>query len=149
MRAAFYKGTHPGLPGVYNRAVRAWCAGPYSHCELVFGDGWSASASWMDGGVRFKRIDFDQANWDFVELPDYLEDSARAWFEANENKPYDLLGNFGFLWRPIRGNAGAYFCDEAVLAALGVAEPWRFDPCAAYQVATCIQRLHTEIANEH
>jgi len=32
----------------------------------------------MDGGVRFKRIDYDPDHWDFIELPDHLEPAARA-----------------------------------------------------------------------
>ncbi len=80
MQAAFYKATRPGLQGIYSRAVRWIDRGPYSHAELVFSDGLSASASWMDGGVRFKRIDYDPERWDFVTLPDSLEPQARAWF---------------------------------------------------------------------
>lgn len=43
MRAAFYRGTRPGLQGIYSRAVRWIDRGPYSHSELVFSDGLSAS----------------------------------------------------------------------------------------------------------
>lgn len=139
MRAAFYKSNRPGLHGLYNRAVRLWCSGPYSHCELVFSDGMSASASFADCGVRFKRIEFDPEKWDFVDLPDHLEPAARDWFAKHEGKPYDLLGNFGFLWRPIRGEEGAFFCSEAVMAALGAQEPWRFDPCAARSILSLIE----------
>jgi hypothetical protein len=140
MRATFYKATRPGLAGLYNRIVRWWISGPYSHVELIFSDGMAASASFMDGGVRFKQIDFDPEHWDFVDLPAELEPAARAWFVANEGKPYDLLGNVGFVWRPIRGRTGAYFCDEAMLAALGVQDPWRFDPCGAYTIALLLNQ---------
>lgn len=143
MRAAFYKGTHSGAAGLYNRLVRWWCSGPYSHVELVFSDGMAASASYMDGGVRFKQIDFDPAKWDFVDLPDHLESPARQWFKDHEGAPYDLLGNLGFLWRPIRGDKDAFFCDEAFLAAIGVHEPWRFDPCGAYAIALLLNRPAT------
>lgn len=134
MRAAFYKGTKTGFPGAYNKIVRAWDAGPYSHCEIIFSDGLSASASFMDRGVRFKPIEYDPAHWDFVELPDHLESSSRKWFEANEfqpngeRTPYDLAGNFGFVWRPLRGEMGAFFCSESVAAALGFPEAWRYSP---------------------
>lgn len=131
-RAAFYKSTRPGLAGLYNRLVRWWCSGPYSHVELIFSDGTAASASFADGGVRFKRINFSLERWDFVDLPSCMEPAARAWFAANDGKRYDVLGNIGFAWRPIRGDHGAFFCSEAVLAALGVREPWRYDPCCAY-----------------
>ena len=78
MKAAFYKATRPGLQGLYSRAARAVDRGPYSHCELVFSDGLSGSASYIDGGVRLKRIDFDPEHWDFIELPAHLEPAARA-----------------------------------------------------------------------
>src|SRR3546814_7608950 len=41
--------------GIYSRVTRLVDGGPYSHCELVFSDGLSASASFIDGGVRFKH----------------------------------------------------------------------------------------------
>ena len=56
MKAAFYKATRPGWQGIYSRAVRWIDRGPYSHAELVFSDGLSASASYIDGGVRLKRM---------------------------------------------------------------------------------------------
>ena len=38
MILAAYHGTRPGLPGLYNRAVRIVGRGPYSHAELVFAE---------------------------------------------------------------------------------------------------------------
>lgn len=128
LKAAFYKSTRPGIAGLYSRLVRWWSGSEFSHCELVFSDGMSASASFIDGGVRFKRIDYDPAKWDFIDLPDDLEAAARLWFKTSEGSPYDLLGNIGFLWRPIRGASGAYFCSEAIAAAINIPQPWRYDP---------------------
>ena len=34
-RIAFYKGTRPGIAGLYNRLGRLLDHGPYSHAELV------------------------------------------------------------------------------------------------------------------
>ena len=128
MQAAFYKATRPGLQGIYSRAVRWIDRGPYSHAELVFSDGLSASASWMDGGVRFKRIDYDPERWDFVTLPDSLEPYARDWFERNAGAPYDLMGNVRFVLPWLADSERGWFCSEALAAALGWAEPWRFGP---------------------
>ena len=134
MRAAFYKATRPGLQGIYSRLVR-WVDGPgrYSHCELIFADGMCGSASWMDGGVRLKRIDFDPANWDFIEIPDHLEPAARAWFDEHKGAGYDLLGNLRFVFWMVRESEKDWFCNEALSAALGHLEPWRLGPngCAA------------------
>lgn len=128
MRAAFYKTTRPGIQGVYSRAVRWVDRGPYSHCELVFSDGMSASASWVDRGVRFKRIDFNPDHWDFVELPDHLEQYARQWFMEHDGIGYDLLGNLRFVSFMIRESNKDWFCSEAIGAALGIPEAWRLGP---------------------
>jgi len=139
-RAAFYKGTRAGIPGVYNRAVRAWEHGPYSHVELQFSDGISASSSFMDGGVRFKQIDYDPAKWDFLPLPPCLERAARLWFECHEGEDYSVQGNLhcviGFI---PPGPLGEQFCSQALGAALSFEESWRLMPNALYRV---LQRLN-------
>jgi len=142
MQAAFYKATRPGLPGIYNRLVRAFEGGPYSHCEIVFSDGDSASSSFMDRGVRFTGpgykhggINFASGNWDVYPLPPELENAARAWFESHDGKAYDLRGNVRFIWPwGNRDSRDKWFCSEAILAALGVPEPWRFGVNAAAAV---------------
>lgn len=134
MKAAFYKGTRPGIAGVYNRLVRWWCNGPYSHVELIFSDGMAASSSFADGGVRFKAIDFDPKNWDIIDLSGFDEPAARRWFELHEGEPYDILGNLGFLWRPLRGRNAMEFCSEAFLSALGYVDTWRFCPNGTYSI---------------
>ena len=131
MRAAFYKGTRPGLQGIYSRAVRWIDRGPYSHCELIFSDGMSGSASYIDGGVRLKRIDYKPEHWDFVELPAEQEQQARDWFERNAGAPYDLMGNVRFVLPFLPDSQRGWFCSEALGAALGWAEPWRFGPNGA------------------
>jgi hypothetical protein len=128
MRAAFYKATRPGWRGIYSWLVRKVDRGPYSHCELIFGDGLSGSASWMDGGVRAKRIEYDAGKWDFIELPDHLEAEARLWFGKHDGQGYDLLGNLRFVWWLVRESQKDWFCSEAMAAALGHLEPWRHGP---------------------
>jgi hypothetical protein len=134
LRAAFYKGTHAGLPGIYNRLVRWWTRSPYSHVELIFmegprtGRGLAFSASYMDGGVRDKAIDFDPQKWDFVDLPHELREQAWDWFCAHEGQGYDLLGNLHFILSAVGDDKRRWFCSEAVAAALGMPNPERFDP---------------------
>jgi hypothetical protein len=127
-RSASYKGTSPGIAGLYNRLVRLVDNGPYSHDELIFSDGVSASASWMDDGVRFKQIDYDPDKWDFIDLPPEKEEAARQWFIDHEGEPYDLMGNLRFLCGIIRESKRGMFCSEAKAAALGLTEPWRYGP---------------------
>lgn len=131
MRAAFYIGTRPGISGVYNRFVRAWDSADCSHCELIFSDGLSASASLMDGGVRFKQIDYDPAHWIIIHLGDRFDEAyARQWFEdrVREKAKYDLIGQVHFVFQPYRGDKNRYWCSEAVAAALRLREPWRYSP---------------------
>lgn len=133
MRAAFYKGTRPGLVGVYNRLVRAVDGGPYSHAELVFSDGLAASSSFMDGGVRFKQIEFDPAKWDFADLDPrrFDEGMARLWFIEHEGTPYDLAGNLKFVWHWWPASEWRYFCTSAMAAALSLPpleKPWWYGP---------------------
>lgn len=128
MKLAFYKGTRKGLQGIYSRLTRWVDSGPYSHCELIFSDGLSASSSFIDGGVRFKSIDYKEDNWDFVELPDYLEAQAREWFEEHEGDKYDVLGNIRFVLFFFRHSKTKHFCNEAISDSLGFKESWRLGP---------------------
>ncbi len=130
-KAAFYKGTKTGFPGIYNRLVRFIDRGPYSHVEMIFSDGMSASSSYMDGGVRFKRIDFDPEHWDFIELPAEKEAEARRWFRDRIGSGYDLAGNMHFVFGPVPESKNKWFCSEATMAALGFTDPWRYGPNGA------------------
>ena len=141
LRAAFYRGTHAGLPGVYNRLVRWWTRSQYSHVELVFIQGtgnraYAASASKMDGGVRGKAIDFDPSRWDFVDLPDELWNAAWEWFDAHDGQGYDILGNVHFVLGAVGDDKARWFCSEAVAAALGMPNPERFDPGTLHAALT-------------
>lgn len=141
MKLALYKGTRPGFQGLYSRLARWLDGGSYSHCELVFGDGVSASSSYIDGGVRFKIIDYgDTDHWDFIDLPDALEDSARDWFRIHAGQPYDLWGNVRFAFGFARESKGAWFCSEAVMAALGFKEAYRYGPSGMVDVVNNMAR---------
>ena len=131
MKVAFYKSTRPGLTGLYNRLVRGWECGPYSHCELILTGGIAASSSFADGGVRFKNIAFNPDRWDFIEVPWANERAARAWFLANEGKAYNTIGNLHFLVGFILWHDDKKFCSQAVLESLGIVDAWRFGPNAA------------------
>lgn len=128
MRAAFYKATRSGVQGLYNRLVRAWEPGDYSHGELIFSDGMAASASFIDKGVRFKQIDFNPDHWDFVDLRGFDERYARQWFIDHEKAKYDLRGQMHFVVGPETGDKDRYFCSEAMAAALRLKDPWRYGP---------------------
>lgn len=128
MRLASYKGTRPGLPGLFNALVRWWCDGPYSHNELIFSDGVCASSANLDGGLRFKVFEPDPAKWDVIDI-EGDEAKAREWFANHDMDGYDLLGLFGFVWRRGVQDKDKWFCSEAIAEALGIEDSWRFDPC--------------------
>ncbi|WP_372826545.1 hypothetical protein [Polaromonas sp.] len=140
--ARIYKGTPAGWPGVYNRLVRATENGPYSHAEISFSNGDSASASAMDRGVRFLGAgyakpapNFGNGNWDTVPLPIRLEAGCRLYFQQHEGWAYDYRGNVRFVlpWGN-RNSPLKKFCSAACLESLGVQEGWRFGVNAAAQV---------------
>lgn len=133
-RVAFYKGIHPGIPGLYNRLVKLQDCGQYSHVEIQFSDGISASSSFMDKGVRFKQIDYDLDNWDFIYLPAEWEADARKWFEDHVGEGYDIMGNVSLALGFFHEDRARKFCSEAVAGALLIKQAWRLTPNALYVV---------------
>jgi hypothetical protein len=141
-KIAFYK----GRARLFNRLVSWWTRGPYSHCELVVGElnagALCWSSSYLDGGVRLKVIPLDPAHWDIVplHLTPGQEAAAAAWFRAHEGQPYDVRGLIGCVWQPFADDKAAWFCNEAIAAALGVEEPWRFNPNSLYEAVALLNR---------
>lgn len=125
VKIAFYK----DKSALFNRAVSWWTNGPYSHVELII-DGVSYSSSFRDGGVRKKVIEYKPDHWDMFQLDcsTETEQSAVAWFEKHMGQKYDVIGLIGFVIGTVSGNKRKFFCSEAVAAALGYDETWRFDP---------------------
>lgn len=142
MKIAFYKGTKSGMAGVYNRGVRWIDRSEYSHCELVFEDGMSASSSFMDGGVRLKEIDYEGKNdWVLVSIPWANESFAKEYFSINDGCKYDLLGNIRFLIGFLRDSNDKLFCSEAVAGAIGIENAWRLTPSALYEYVTYVNKV--------
>lgn len=146
MQVAFYLGTRPGLAGLFNRLVRLKEGGPASHMEVVLeahnGIGWCGSASFEDGGVRCKEIRLAPARWQVIDIGSALAPPAavRDWFARHDGAPYDVLGLGGHLLFNFDGHPRAWTCVEACLAALGVAEPWRFGVNAARAMLTTLAK---------
>lgn len=135
LQVAFYKGTRPGIEGLYNRLGRLLDHGPYSHAELVFSDGMSGSASYMDGGVRTKFIGYSSVgNWDFVPVRVSYELAARVWFLEHDGERYDLMGNVNAAFGFVPHSPDRWFCSEAIAAALGLNDPWRYKPNGLFAV---------------
>lgn len=129
MRIALYR----GKKRLFNRLVAWWTRSAYSHCEIVFADDpnsglhYCASASHLDGGVRFKWLDLHPDTWDIVDVQGD-EGVAYAWFLAHQGRSYDFKGIVGCVLRCIPASADKWFCSSAIAAAIGWPEPWRVVP---------------------
>ena len=130
MKIAFYKANKKGMAGIYNRGVKWIEDGIYSHCEIIFSDGLSASSSFMDGGVRFKEIEYDLEKWDIYDVSWADESYARQYFIKSIGRHYNVLGNIHFIFGFVRGNTEGLFCSEACAEALGLENGWQFAPNA-------------------
>ena len=144
MKIASYKVIRPGFSGIFSRLVRWWTSSKYSHTELIFSDGVSGSSSFLDKGVRLKSITYDETYWDFIEIQGFDELQARWWFERNQGKKYDVLGLLGFVWKRGTQNKNKWYCNEAIGEALGVEDPWRFDPASFVTLIKEINKLEAK-----
>jgi hypothetical protein len=134
MKVAFKK-----VPtSIYDRIIGWWTTGKYVHCELIlaeYGDDHYLCASSIAGqGVRTETLTLPPSNWDFVEV-NVDEAKAEQWFHQHDGEGYDYLGLLEFVFPPAKSTPKSkWFCSEAVMAAFGYSEAWRFDPNAMYDV---------------
>lgn len=114
----------------FARLVCAVQGGDSAHCEMsVYRDRdqhHCISASFVDGGVRFKVMPLPADRWRIYEMP---QDSTGVieWLRAHDGDGYDYLGLLGFIVRRIKGSMDRSFCTEAAAEGLGLPDPWRFD----------------------
>lgn len=148
MKLAFYKGTKRGIAGLYNIGVRIITKGKYSHCEAVFSDGMSASSSFIDGGVRFKKIDYDPKKWDFIDIDDSFEDQMRDWFKKHDGAPYDILGNIHFLIPVVGDDKSSWCCSEAIAESMSIKDAWRFHPNSLFSIVQSMENFHNNETKE-
>lgn len=136
MKVAFYKGSKT----IYGRLIKWWTGGPYSHVELAVsknanGTYLCISSSEIDGGVRMKSINVDDATkWDCIELSQYSLRRIDAWIQKNNGKGYDWMGTFGIALPAIfRQNKRRWFCSEAVADMIGMQDPSTYSPNSLYR----------------
>jgi hypothetical protein len=147
MYLAFYK----GRGRLFDRAIRMFTRGPYSHVELVMKEPTEGaeftgfSASGRDGGVRIKTISYEIDKWDFVEIP---WANSLAWLKAKRylDQPYDYLGIFLSQLLPLRRHLrGAWFCSELCAFAIGFDAPQIYSPNSFYAAVTARAAAHPNI----
>lgn len=120
VKVAFYKGLEATDTTIYDKAICYYTKGQYSHTELVLFDSISYSSSPRDGGVRRKKIIFDDKDWDFIEIDNIDVNKIVKFFNLTENDKYDWIGIFGFIV-PFKDRTNAWFCSEWVSNALKIA----------------------------
>ncbi|WP_343560424.1 hypothetical protein [Kiloniella sp. b19] len=132
---AFYKGTGKW----WNKLIRLWTRGPYSHCEIVTSkpNSWrktaqSLSASEWDGGVRKKTIDFTTDNWDLIPVAIDCDRLSQAKGEIGAK--YDWVGILFSQILPLsREHPDKWFCSELAAFVIGLPDPHHFSPNSLYR----------------
>lgn len=143
MYLAFYKGPASTLAKtIFHEAVCFKTGSEYSHVELVyaldmFGMGMCFSSSGRDGGVREKQIDLASGHWDVYDVSEIFDSHEEAyaldWFMSHLGAKYDYFGLLFFVLLVRTESKRAYFCSEAVAAALQLREPWKIHPQALFE----------------
>lgn len=145
MKFAFKKAKNPNA-SIFDWLIGWWENGPYAHVEAILDYDeqtqlYTVVSSVPGTGIRKTQMTLPADTWDIIESPGN-EATVEVWFDARLGSGYDWLGILGFIIRPIKGDpTKLWFCSESVLESLGVAEPWRFDPNAAYDVLVERQTL--------
>lgn len=135
LQLAFYK----GKGNIYDKLIRFWTDGPYSHVELVINDV-CYSSSPRDGGVRKKQINLKSGNWDVFDLDSnqYQEAEIIRFVEGEIEKgaKYDWMGIFfGQFIRFLNlQDPNKWFCSEFCSWPLKVKEkPWKLHPWGLFK----------------
>lgn len=129
MQIAFYK----ARGNFYDLLVRIATLSKYSHCELVI-DGTCFSSSPRDNGVRKKKIDLNSADWDLIDLPEYLDkQQAINWFNQHIGQKYDWSGAIRSASLFGKNKQNRWFCSEAIAAALLLEQASKFTPALLYK----------------
>lgn len=115
------------------RLVQKGRFGIVTHCEAILHQ-WDAgvadiaSSSVRDGGVRIKEhVRLDADKWLIADVPGWNVLQAEEWFVAHEGAAYDWRGAWAAVM-PGHHESGEFFCNEAVGASVGLAEPHTFTP---------------------
>jgi hypothetical protein len=110
MKIIFYKGWEGTIT---DKAICLWTLGRYSHLEIVGSDGYCYSASSRDGGVRRKKINYENSDkWDIFDLQ-INEDFLSKFFEETKHCKYDWVGIFLYHFLPFRiEDNKKWYCSE-------------------------------------
>lgn len=114
---------------LFSRLVCLLRGGDSAHCEVAYA--WESSAhscvssSFLDGGVREKRILLDKRKWRVYEIE--AQHDPLAWGAEHADAKYDVLGLLGIALPTLGHSRKRWFCSEVSAAILGLREPHIFD----------------------
>lgn len=141
MILAFYK----GKGRFFDRLIRWWTRGPFSHVEVVLDINHATmsalclSASPREGTVREKVITLSPEKWDLLIVPWGSVDYARSQTGNAMGQRYDWFGIiFSQILPTARHHRGKWFCSELCAKALGLCEPHRYSPTSLHNVVSDI-----------
>lgn len=114
------------------RLVAWWQRSDVSHCEVIVrsvGDVHEClSASWVDRGVRIKRMPLPADKWRVYEIVPGNSVTPAQWWVQHAGARYDWLALFGLVLRPTtKGREHRWYCEEVAADLAGFDEPWRYD----------------------
>lgn len=97
-----------------DKVIRLFTGKPYSHCEIVVqeNDGYYwYSSSPRDGGVRVKKMPFNDQKWDLIPLPNVSGKQVRQFYTQTVGLKYDFFGAIGCVL-PLPERKNRWFCSE-------------------------------------
>jgi hypothetical protein len=113
IKVIFYKDSG----NFFDKLIRWWTYGPYSHCEIVI-NGVMYSADSRNNIVRKAYFMQDVSKWDEVTL-NLPSAPIKAFLESQLGKEYDYIGIiFSQIFNLKFHNKNKWFCSELCAAAL-------------------------------
>jgi hypothetical protein len=138
VQLAMYKGK--GQIG--NAGIRWWTDSKYSHCELVI-DGNCFSASMMDGGVRFKKINLDSNNWDLYTLHWVNDQDVLKYFQDTRNNKYGWSSLItSQLFNRNTKEDSRQFCSQWCAAAMKLPNPATYSPATLKDICLYLESFN-------
>lgn len=138
MKVAFYKGDKT----IFDRMIRWWTHGDYSHCELLITEKegfYLAGTATPFSGVTLEWKKYNVVNWDIIDCHIGNPLHAQLFFEKSLGAKYDYLGIFGFIFRRGQQKDHRWFCSEAIAAGIGLKNPWRYCPNTLYDILVSVR----------
>lgn len=114
---------------LFARLVCLLRGGDSAHCEVATpvepGVYDCVSSSYLDGGVRGKRMMLGPEKWRLYRI-DAVQDPA-AWLVQHAGAKYDVLGLLGIVFPPMGHRRRRWICTEAVADIVGLRDPHTYD----------------------